>query len=288
MNRLRCGRSSDSDDRSLHIAGPGQHAGPRHSTAPDGARRGTPAGRGWTGSKAETRGGPGRAGQRPKMYRWKLVTLQCQQTTVTELFRNDSTLLLRKESNRGKIDFRSSVMEITVTLDTSAHSCDIQRRRSNRGTDSKAGREEGLRRCLNVLSFEVDKSTSCAWMDVSRCTWSGYASSAMRAIKQGSGEDEFNPHGTVRGGVGGVGAAGSGWGAGRGGRRRRRVGRRVGPLRGSGGPWVGRLVAPGGGGGGGGIYGPANAPLHPLQRIQRHIRVHLTHSAASHIRVPGS
>ena len=130
MNRLRCGRSSDSDGRSLHIAGPGQHAGPRHSTAPDGARRGTPAGRGWTRPKAETHGGPGRAGQQPKMCRWKLVTLQCQQTTVTELFRNDSTLLLRKESNRARIDFRSSVME--NTLDTFAHSCDNQLSRSNR------------------------------------------------------------------------------------------------------------------------------------------------------------
>jgi hypothetical protein len=52
MNRLRCGRSSDSDGGSLHTAGPGQLAGPRHSTAPDGARKGTRAGRGWTGLKA--------------------------------------------------------------------------------------------------------------------------------------------------------------------------------------------------------------------------------------------
>ena len=72
---------------------PGQDAGPRHSTAPNGVGRGTLAGRGWTGSKAETRGGPGRAGPRSKMYRWRLVTFECQQTTVTELFRNDSTLL---------------------------------------------------------------------------------------------------------------------------------------------------------------------------------------------------
>ena len=62
MTRLRCGRSSDSDGRSLHIAGPGQHAGPRHSTAPNGVSRGAPAGRGWTGSKPETHGGPDRAG----------------------------------------------------------------------------------------------------------------------------------------------------------------------------------------------------------------------------------
>ena len=34
MNRLLCGRSSDSDGRSLHTAGPGQLAGPRHSNAP--------------------------------------------------------------------------------------------------------------------------------------------------------------------------------------------------------------------------------------------------------------
>jgi hypothetical protein len=42
--------------------------------------------RDWTGSEAETSGGPGRAGPRSKMYRWS----ECQQATVTELFRNDS------------------------------------------------------------------------------------------------------------------------------------------------------------------------------------------------------
>ncbi len=42
------------------VAGPGQPAGPRHPTAPNGARRGAPAGRPRpTGSKAEARGGPG-------------------------------------------------------------------------------------------------------------------------------------------------------------------------------------------------------------------------------------
>jgi hypothetical protein len=55
MNRLRCGQSSESDGQSLHIAGLGQPAGLRHSTAPNGARSGC----GWTGSKEETRGGPG-------------------------------------------------------------------------------------------------------------------------------------------------------------------------------------------------------------------------------------
>ena len=97
MNRLRCGRSSDLDGRSLHIAGPGQHAGPRHSTAPNGVRRGTRAGRCWTGSKAETRGGPSRAGRRSKMYRWRLVTSQCQQTTVTETIPQRFVTLLYKD-----------------------------------------------------------------------------------------------------------------------------------------------------------------------------------------------
>ncbi len=36
MNRLRCGRSSDSDGRTLHIAGLGQHVGRYHLTAPNG------------------------------------------------------------------------------------------------------------------------------------------------------------------------------------------------------------------------------------------------------------
>ena len=45
------------------------------STAPNGVRRGARAGRGWTGSKAETQGGPGRlgAGPRCKMYGWKFI-----------------------------------------------------------------------------------------------------------------------------------------------------------------------------------------------------------------------
>jgi hypothetical protein len=41
--RPRCGRSSDSDDRILHIAGQGQPAGPRNLTVSDGAGRGTSA-----------------------------------------------------------------------------------------------------------------------------------------------------------------------------------------------------------------------------------------------------
>ena len=36
-----------------------------------------------------------RTGPSRTTNRWKLVTLQCQQTTVTELFCNDSTLLYR-------------------------------------------------------------------------------------------------------------------------------------------------------------------------------------------------
>jgi hypothetical protein len=94
MNRLRCGRSSDSDGWRLHTAGPGQLAGPPHSTAPDGARRGTRAGRGWAGLKAETCGGPGRAGPRSKMYRWVSVT---SHLTGTELLRSQrfATLLYK-------------------------------------------------------------------------------------------------------------------------------------------------------------------------------------------------
>ena len=62
MNRLLGGWSSDSDGRSLRIAGLERRAGPRQSTAP--AR----PGHGWTGLRAETHGGPGRAGS--KTCRW--------------------------------------------------------------------------------------------------------------------------------------------------------------------------------------------------------------------------
>ena len=95
MNRLRRGRSSDSDSRSsdsdgrsLRIAGPEHHAGPRRSTAPRGVRRESPPGHGWTGLRAEAYGGPGRAGLPSKMYRWRLVTQLCQQPTVTAIFRS--------------------------------------------------------------------------------------------------------------------------------------------------------------------------------------------------------
>jgi hypothetical protein len=74
MGRLRCGRNTASDGRDLRFAGLVQHAGPHHSTAPmdsDGARGEMPAGRGWIGLKAETHGGPGRAGPRAKMRRWR-------------------------------------------------------------------------------------------------------------------------------------------------------------------------------------------------------------------------
>ncbi len=100
MNRLRCCRnlSSDSDGRSLYIAGPGhvpesgQSAGSCHSTVPNGVRR--DSGRALLDSVEG--GGPGRSrvtGRRFKMswYRWtqRLVTQLelCRQTTVTELIR---------------------------------------------------------------------------------------------------------------------------------------------------------------------------------------------------------
>ena len=54
---------SDSADWSLHTAGPEQHAGPRHSTAPMERGEGRRPGAVWTGSKAETeasRAGTGR------------------------------------------------------------------------------------------------------------------------------------------------------------------------------------------------------------------------------------
>ena len=38
--------------------------------------------------RAEAYGGPGRAGLRSKMYRWRLVTQLCQQPTVTVFFRS--------------------------------------------------------------------------------------------------------------------------------------------------------------------------------------------------------
>ena len=79
MNRLRRGRSSDSDGRSLRIAGPEHNAGPRRSTTPRGVRRESPPGHGWTGLRAKAYGGPGRD-----------IPLEqlCQQPTVTVFFQS--------------------------------------------------------------------------------------------------------------------------------------------------------------------------------------------------------
>ncbi len=52
MDRRRSGQSLDLESRSLRTAGLGQPAGPRHSPAPTGVRRGTSDGHGWIGSKA--------------------------------------------------------------------------------------------------------------------------------------------------------------------------------------------------------------------------------------------
>jgi hypothetical protein len=89
--RWRGGRSSDSDDRSLHIAGSGHPAGPRHSTALNGVRSRTPA---WARLNRVEGGDSRRSGQSRTMI--QDVPLEvghaCQLTTVTELFRNDSLL----------------------------------------------------------------------------------------------------------------------------------------------------------------------------------------------------
>jgi hypothetical protein len=56
VDRRRRRQSSDSESRSLRTAGLAKPAGPRHSPATTGVRRGPSDGHGWTGSKAvETR-----------------------------------------------------------------------------------------------------------------------------------------------------------------------------------------------------------------------------------------
>ncbi len=49
MDLRRSGQRSDSESRSLRTAGLAQPAGPRHSPAPTGVRRGTSDGHGWIG-----------------------------------------------------------------------------------------------------------------------------------------------------------------------------------------------------------------------------------------------
>ncbi len=66
MNRRRSGERSDSESRSLRTAGLGQPAGPIHSPAPTGVRRGTPDGHDWIGSKAVEITGS-RVGRHPRV-----------------------------------------------------------------------------------------------------------------------------------------------------------------------------------------------------------------------------
>jgi hypothetical protein len=74
-----------------------------------------PAGRGWTGSKAETHGVPlagGRAGRRSKTHRWRQVPQLRQQASVTAPFRHDSdwsTVPFRIESNRVRVGVWSAL-----------------------------------------------------------------------------------------------------------------------------------------------------------------------------------
>jgi hypothetical protein len=73
MDLLRSGQSSDSESRSLRTAGLGQPAGPRHSPAPTGVRRGTSDRHCWIGSKAVEITGR-RVGRRP-MFIISLVVI---------------------------------------------------------------------------------------------------------------------------------------------------------------------------------------------------------------------
>jgi hypothetical protein len=69
VSRQRCGRNTTSDGRDLRWTGTTCRAS--SLDCPDGARREMPVGRGWNGLKAETHGGPGRAGPRTKLCRWR-------------------------------------------------------------------------------------------------------------------------------------------------------------------------------------------------------------------------
>ncbi len=68
MDRRRSGQRSDSESRSLHTAGLGQPAGPRHSPAPTGVRRGTSDGHGLDRIEGGgDNGKPSRTGRHPRV-----------------------------------------------------------------------------------------------------------------------------------------------------------------------------------------------------------------------------
>jgi len=135
-----------------------------NSTAPNGVRRGAPAGRGWTGSKAETQGGPGRAGRRSKMYGWKLVTpsrsvpTDNSNGTIPQRF---VTLLLE---DRAESSAQSFPVQTTMnTLDTSACSCGKPGMRSKRTTfrDGPAGWAWRPGREMRRLGFVGEEECAC-------------------------------------------------------------------------------------------------------------------------------
>ena len=112
MNRVRRGRSSDSEARMAGVYAPldpncaEHHAGPREM----------PAGHGWNRLRAEAHGGPGRAGQRSKMYRWRLVTQLCQQPTETVFFRSRLRPFIGQSAI--VIETRFHAIDSTISYDT--------------------------------------------------------------------------------------------------------------------------------------------------------------------------
>jgi hypothetical protein len=131
LGRWRGGRSSDSDGRSLHNAGLGQPAGPRHSMALNGVGRRTPA---WARLNQVEGGDSRRTG--PSRTMIQDVPLEVGHVYVptdtcngTILQRFVTLLYIRIELNR--LHIRFPVHPMVIASDTIAHSCGKPRIRSN-------------------------------------------------------------------------------------------------------------------------------------------------------------
>jgi hypothetical protein len=129
--RWRGCRSSDSHGRSLHIAGLGQPAGPRHSTALNRVGGRTPA---WARLNRVEGGdswrtGPSRTMIQDVQLEVGNVYVPTDNSNGTILQRFATLLYIRIESNR--LHTRFPVHSMVITSDTISHSCGKPRMRPN-------------------------------------------------------------------------------------------------------------------------------------------------------------
>jgi hypothetical protein len=149
---------------------------------PDGARREMPVGRGWIRLKADTHGGPGRAGPRAKMYRWRAEVPLLHSHRFTSPYKGDESVAV---NTRPGYMASTPMVSIPITSVTFPHPCSYPSPLSN--TDGvvdqccrsgpwvpRPARRTGTW-CLSPLSADHDQpvdSTRMSSNTLSNLPWS--------------------------------------------------------------------------------------------------------------------